>query len=916
MTKILDKIAFRGREDYTKMYHGSELIAEVKKEPVPEPDYFYIQALDDAEFNIETNSPYLFRDVDTEIMFTNAKSYKNEQVYVDSDIITDLISEHPNYLVGVVDKSAVSSNTVKFFTWRGPNYETWPGVDATLFLDSGGYLYYYRELDHELDSSDNMIINLGSGRNQTSDIINLKSYYEDGTIPYWDGLAGTNPDFKDSGKIYKYERVEENISGEYITPKSLLKEIPITLYDYLLGRGSSYVDNYIYLIYPEGTSFVSTPKIKSTRITSASTMSVLSTTSPFGYKLYRYSISSRGYYPQTNVVISTTEGTTITFPAVNKGDIIFWDGTNGGGELKRMKDFNYVGSRYEFEKSVEIKKNSKLYINNYKTTSTTSISNGLFKDVCNFNIGGKLDTIEELLINATSLFNNNKYLKNVDNISYSGSKNIKFTTMFYNCDLGNVNINVLSDNITTDMYNMFNGSTVSNINFTYNALIGGLGNIASAFNWDSEYTTGTIEFTKNSNFITSSSSTTITPTYNYYLGKKGNITFRVPFGSALPKSACSYTETTKDGGNRYIRFIPDTWILEYIGNENNYFGLRKVSEGTISFGLKRNSDSSTGGLMYSKDSITWIPIESSSDGTSGTVFSLTGYNDVVYLKANPEIQENIHDLTIVEKDITSTTSNRAYSAFGNISNVLNSGEFSSTTTYLGDNLFNSVKNLISAYGITFDLNDFPSSKGLNMSSMFSNCIGLISPINKMILNKEKYTDFSLYSVYSGCSNLITSMDFISEDNIIYNITMTSTYSSCSKLKESNNAGENITLAGGGLSFTYQNSSSLVLLPNEINILGKIDLFSTFTGCKMITTASIKYNADNFVSMTFYNCEALRELHYEYVGDSKAVLNNGSWMYNAGSSYSGTKTAYLKNIEEVSTRDNNTIPSTWTIVYED
>ena len=259
-------------------------------------------------------------------------------------------------------------------------------------------------------------------------------------------------------------------------------------------------------------------------------------------------------------------------------------------------------------------------------------------------------------------------------------------------------------------------------------------------------------------------------------------------------------------------------------------------------------------------------------------------------------------------------------------------------------------NTINVGGNTNSLFDYTNMSGVDVSStvgglsrLFKNSVNLINA-NDIVIPQTTYPDFFLDEMFAHCESLVTTPNLNNVVNIGY-ASCSQTFGYCySLVTPPDFNGVTYTGIRSGFSWCFHDCNSLTRTPsfNSLTSIGPYGFNQTFTNCSNLTDimfdiSSITNLPESAFNRSFMNTKIETGLHLGNVTElGKASLyqlykdcsflsvvycpnvsswdtsKTNNWLSGAGTSVSGTKTAYKYSNISIPTSDSG-IPSGWTIV---
>ena len=361
--------------------------------------------------------------------------------------------------------------------------------------------------------------------------------------------------------------------------------------------------------------------------------------------------------------------------------------------------------------------------------------------------------------------------------------------------------------------------------------------------------------------------------------------------------------------------IPSGWTEkkpDYLYVENTYAGSNTITFTTTQSGTPASGTYATS-VECSKDKLTWNTINF--DTLNPQTITLE-QGEKLYLRNNTGVF-NFHDVRNGTVDYyTSITSTNTINVGGNTNSLFDytnmSGVDVSSTVGGLCRLFNQSVNLVNAKDIVIPQTTYPD---FFLDEMFNHCESLVTTPNLNNVVNIGYASCS--QMFGYCYSLVTPPDFNS-------VTYTGTRS--------------------GFSWCFHDCNSLTRTPsfNSLTSIGPLGFNQTFTNCSNLTdimfdTSSITNLPESAFNQSFMNTKIETGLHLGNVTElGKASLYKlyancsflsvvycpnvsswdesitRNWLSGAGTSVSGTKTAYKYSNISIPT-SNSGIPTGWTVV---
>ena len=351
---------------------------------------------------------------------------------------------------------------------------------------------------------------------------------------------------------------------------------------------------------------------------------------------------------------------------------------------------------------------------------------------------------------------------------------------------------------------------------------------------------------------------------------------------------------------------------DYFYVENTYSGSNTITFTTTQSGTPASGTYATS-VECSKDKLTWNTINFD---TSNPQTITLEQGEKLYLRNDTGVF-NFHDVRNGTVDYyTSITSTNTINVGGNTNSLFDytnmSGVDVSSTVGGLCRLFKQSVNLVNAKDIVIPQTTYPD---FFLDEMFNHCESLITTPNLNNVVNIGYASCS--QMFGYCYSLVTPPDFNS-----------------------------VTYTGirSGFSWCFHDCNSLTRTPsfNSLTSIGPYGFNQAFANCSNLTdimfdTSSITNLPESAFNMSFMNTKIETGLHLGNVTElGKASLYKlyancsflsavycpnvsswdesitRNWLSGAGTSVSGTKTAYKYSNISIPTSDSG-IPSGWTIV---
>ena len=352
--------------------------------------------------------------------------------------------------------------------------------------------------------------------------------------------------------------------------------------------------------------------------------------------------------------------------------------------------------------------------------------------------------------------------------------------------------------------------------------------------------------------------------------------------------------------------------IDYLYIQNTYAGSNTITFTTTQSGTPTSGTYATS-VECSKDKLTWNTINFD---TSNPQTITLEQGEKLYLRNNTGVF-NFHDVRNGNVDYyTSITSTNTINVGGNT---------------------NSLFDYTNMSGV-----DVSSTVG-GLSRLFKNSVNLINA-NDIVIPQTTYPDFFLDEMFAHCESLVTTPNLNNVVNMGY-ASCSQTFGYCySLVTPPDFNGVTYTGIRSGFSWCFHDCNSLTRTPsfNSLTSIGPYGFNQTFTNCSNLTDimfdiSSITNLPESAFNRSFMNTKIETGLHLGNVTElGKASLyqlykdcsflsvvhcpnvsswdtsKTNNWLSGAGTSVSGTKTAYKYSNISIPTSDSG-IPSGWTIV---
>ena len=354
--------------------------------------------------------------------------------------------------------------------------------------------------------------------------------------------------------------------------------------------------------------------------------------------------------------------------------------------------------------------------------------------------------------------------------------------------------------------------------------------------------------------------------------------------------------------------------IDYLYIQNTYSGSNTITFTTTQSGTPASGTYATS-VECSKDKLTWNTINF--DTLNPQTITLE-QGEKLYLRNDTGVF-NFHDVRNGTVDYyTSITSTNTINVGGNTNSLFNytnmSGVDVSSTVGGLSRLFKNSVNLINANDIVIPQTTYPD---FFLDEMFAHCESLVTTPN--LNNVVNFGYASCSQMFGYCYSLVTPPDF---NSVTYTGTRSGfswTFHDCTSLTRTPSFNSLTSIGPYGFNQTFANCSNLTDIMFDISSITNLPEFAfnrSFMNTKIETglyLGNVTEVGGNALSQIYYNCSFLSVVHCPNVS-SWDITNTSKWLSGAGTSVSGTKTAYKYSDISIPTSDSG-IPSGWTVVDE-
>ena len=377
---------------------------------------------------------------------------------------------------------------------------------------------------------------------------------------------------------------------------------------------------------------------------------------------------------------------------------------------------------------------------------------------------------------------------------------------------------------------------------------------------------------------------------------------------------------TKESGVTWetgVSGIPSGWTVNSYGTnylyiQNTYSGSNTITFTTTQSGTPTSGTYATS-VECSKDKLTWNTINF--DTLNPQMITLE-QGEKLYLRNDTGVF-NFHDVRNGTVDYyTSITSTNTINVGGNTNSLFDytnmSGVDVSSTVGGLCRLFSHSVNLINANDIVIPQTTYPD---FFLTEMFDHCESLVTTPNLNNVVNMGYASCS--QMFGYCYSLVTPPDF---NGITYTGIRSGfswCFHDCNSLTRTPSFNSLTSIGPYGFNQTFTNCSNLTDIMFDISSITNLSEFAfnrSFMNTKIETglyLGNVTELRSNSLSQIYYNCSFLSVVHCPNVS-SWDITNTNKWLSGAGTSVSGTKTAYKYSNISIPTSDSG-IPSGWTIV---
>ena len=351
---------------------------------------------------------------------------------------------------------------------------------------------------------------------------------------------------------------------------------------------------------------------------------------------------------------------------------------------------------------------------------------------------------------------------------------------------------------------------------------------------------------------------------------------------------------------------------DYFYIENTYAGENTITFTTTQSGTPASGTYATS-VEYSKDKLTWNTL---TFNTSTPQTITVGVGEKLYLRNDTGVF-NFHDVRNGNVDYyTSITSTNTINVGGNTNSLFDytnmSGVDVSSTVGGLSRLFKNSVNLINANDIVIPQTTYPD---FFLDEMFAHCESLVTTPNLNNVVNIGYASCS--QMFGYCYSLVTPPDFNSVTYTGIRSGFSWCFHDCNSLTRTPSFNSLTSIGPYGFNQTFANCSNLTDIMFDISSITNLPEFAlnrSFMNTKIETglyLGNVTELGSNSLSQIYYNCSFLSVVHCPNVS-SWDITNTNKWLSGAGTSVSGTKTAYKYSNISIPTSDSG-IPVGWTEV---
>lgn len=352
--------------------------------------------------------------------------------------------------------------------------------------------------------------------------------------------------------------------------------------------------------------------------------------------------------------------------------------------------------------------------------------------------------------------------------------------------------------------------------------------------------------------------------------------------------------------------------IDYFYIENTYAGQNTITFKTTQSGTPASGTYATS-VECSKDKLTWNTINFD---TSNPQTITLEQGEKLYLRNDTGVF-NFHDVRNGTVDYyTSITSTNTINVGGNTNSLFDytnmSGVDVSSTVGGLCRLFNQSVNLVNAKDIVIPQTTYPD---LFLNEMFNHCESLVTTPNLNNVVNMGYASCS--QMFGYCYSLVTPPDFNGVTYTGIRSGFSWCFHDCNSLTRTPSFNSLTSIGPYGFNQTFTNCSNLTDIMFDISNITSLPEFAfnmSFMNTKIETglhLGNVTELGKASLNKLYYNCSFLSVVYCPNVS-SWDVSKTNRWLSGAGTSVSGTKTAYKYSNISIPTSDSG-IPSGWTEV---
>ena len=351
---------------------------------------------------------------------------------------------------------------------------------------------------------------------------------------------------------------------------------------------------------------------------------------------------------------------------------------------------------------------------------------------------------------------------------------------------------------------------------------------------------------------------------------------------------------------------------DYLYIQNTYSGSNTITFTTTQSGTPASGTYATS-VECSKDKLTWNTINF--DTLNPQTITLE-QGEKLYLRNNTGVF-NFHDVRNGTVDYyTSITSTNTINVGGNTNSLFDYTNMSGVDVSSTDGglfrLFSHSVNLINANDIVIPQTTYPDNF---LCEMFDHCESLVTTPNLNNVVNLGYGSCS--QMFGYCYSLVTPPDFNSVTYTGPRGGFTWCFHDCNSLTRTPSLNSLTSIGPYGFNQTFTNCSNLTDIMFDTSNITSLPEFAfnrTFMNTKIKTglyLGNVTELGGNALSQLYNKCSFLSVVYCPNVS-SWDTKNTNNWLLDAGTSVSGTKTAYKYSDISIPT-SNSGIPSGWTVV---